>query len=692
MPLFYATNRRTIESALPQAIYLGLEMDYNKETNEVEYSICTNDGNYSIDFEVSSIDVSDISKKESHKNVEYIERITKIIFEKILAYAKSQNYKIHAIGLGAHIKNRESTGQINGKNAKALLFEAQGLASKLWLEYDILPFIIGTRGRSIDERACSAVRKAVIWLCPQMPGSIPRISVGYRHEVEVDLNGMIKLVDLVHYENTVCPETWKILLQLVDQLKSKGIKASFFNATPQGGGVALMRHALIRLCRLLKLDIHWYVAKPRPEIFDITKRKFHNILQGVGPSDARLTQDDKDAFIAWSDNNVERFWDDEDGPIKTSDVIIIDDPQVCGIIPHIKKLNPTCKVIFRSHIESKLLCYAIKLIINNPTGPQAEVWDFLCGFISQADLFVSHPIANFVPDNVPSEKVVLLPASTDPLDGLNKELSELDLNYYKMVYNRLSIDQCGVVIDFNRPYIIQVARFDPSKGIPLVIESFKIFRDKLKKEGWPSEKMPSLIICGASSIDDPDGSPIFEQTCMLLQRPKYSDIADDVSVVRLPACDQIFNAMLRCARVALQLSTREGFEIKVTEALAKGVPVVAFKAGGIPLQIKHGETGFLVDIGDTAQVANHLFALFTNDELYKKMSFLGRSSLNEQYFTVFQTVNWLYLIDTLASIRWKNMTSKTNDVVIGNAKWVKDLWTEQFGLNNLGQNNMDSHL
>lgn len=27
----------------------------------------------------------------------------------------------------------------------------------------------------------------------------------------------------------------------------------------QGGGVALMRHALIRLCRRLNLDVHWWV-------------------------------------------------------------------------------------------------------------------------------------------------------------------------------------------------------------------------------------------------------------------------------------------------------------------------------------------------------------------------------------------------------------------------------------------------
>ncbi|CAG8544527.1 1373_t:CDS:2 [Cetraspora pellucida] len=625
MTIIYTTHRRAVETALPQSIYLGLEVDYNQETDEAEYSICTHDGCYSIDFEVSSIDVSDISKRESHKNVEYVEKISRIILEKIRAYAKSQNYKVHAIGLGAHIKIKEPAGKVNGKKVKTLLFEAPSLASRLWLECDILPFIIGTKGKSVDERASSAIRKAVIWLSPQMPGSIPRISVGYRHEVEVDLNGMIKLVDLAHYENTVCPETWNILLKIVDQLKTKKVKASFFNATPQGGGVALMRHALIRLCRLLKLDIHWF---------------------GVGPSDARLTQEEKDAFIAWSNDNVEHFWCDEDGPIRTSDVIIIDDPQVCGIIPHIKKLNPTCKIIYRSHIE---IC--ADLIRNDPTGPQAEVWDFLWGFISQADLFISHPIENFVPDNVPREKVVLLPASTDPLDGLNKGLSQSDLNYYKLVYNRLSIDQCGVAIDFNRPYIVQIARFDPSKGIPLLLESFKIFRDKLKKEGWTSEKMPSLIICGASSIDDPDGGPIYNQTCSILQGSDYADVADDVSVVRLPACDQIFNTMLRCAHVALQLSTREGFEIK------------------------HEETGFLANIGDTAQVADYLFTLFTNDELYQNMSLLAKSTVNEQYFTVFQTLNWLYLIDQFASIRKKPDNSKA---LVGNSKWVKELWSEQY--------------
>ncbi|CAB4400235.1 unnamed protein product [Rhizophagus irregularis] len=659
------THRRTSISAVSQAVYLGLEIEFG-DNDKVEYAICTHDGCYAIDFEISTVDISNIPKIEDR-----VEKVIQVVLENISLYSRAQNYKIHAIGLGAHLKN--------GQDMKSLLFTSPSLSSRLWLELDALPFVIKTKGKTVDERASSAVRKTVVWISPQIPGSIPRIDVGFRHEVEVDLNGMIKLVDLTHYEKTVHPATWKVISSIGNEIKNRNIRASFFNATPQGGGVALMRHALIRLCKLMEIDIHWFVAKPKPEVFDITKRKFHNVLQGVAPPDVCLTENDKRVFINWSNDNVERFWKDDEGPIKNSDVIIIDDPQVCGIIPQIKKLNPTCKIIYRSHIE---IC--ADLIRQNPTGPQAVTWNFLWSFISQADLFVSHPMHNFVPDNVPMEKVVLLPACTDPLDGLNKELSLSDLSYYKLVYNRLSIDQCGVEIDFHRPYIVQVARFDPSKGIDLLIHSFKLLHDKLKEAGWAQEKIPSLIICGAGSIDDPDGTPIYEKTHELLARPEYADIVNIVSVVRLPPCDQIFNTILRCAHVALQLSTREGFEIKVTEALAKGVPVIAFKAGGIPLQIKHGETGFLADIGDTEQVADYLFTLFNDQELYQRMSKKAVETLNEQYFTVFQTLNWLYLINRFAKERRKEMGEDIEideQVLCGNKKWVKELWAEQYNYN-----------
>jgi glycosyltransferase involved in cell wall biosynthesis len=90
------------------------------------------------------------------------------------------------------------------------------------------------------------------------------------------------------------------------------------------------------------------------------------------------------------------------------------------------------------------------------------------------------------------------------------------------------------------------------------------------------------------------------------------------------------------------------FFTQITEALVKGVPVVAYRAGGIPFQvcnctrslidclpnpciprmpdsishllpcfcvchqIRHGETGYLVPVGDTDQVAEHVFQLCTD--------------------------------------------------------------------------------
>lgn len=65
---------------------------------------------------------------------------------------------------------------------------------------------------------------------------------------------------------------------------------------------------------------------------------------------------------------------------------------------------------------------------------------------------------------MPRRNVVLLPAVTDPLDGLNKGLNAYNLRYYRSVFNRVCNDQGSNEVDWSRPYIVQVARFDPSKG------------------------------------------------------------------------------------------------------------------------------------------------------------------------------------------------------------------------------------
>ena len=54
------------------------------------------------------------------------------------------------------------------------------------------------------------------------------------------------------------------------------------------------------------------------------------------------------------------------------------------------------------------------------------------------------------------------------------------------------------------------------------------------------------------------------------------------------------NAFQRLSEVIVQKSIREGFGLVVSESLWKGTPVVAGRAGGIPLQMPDGVGGLLV--------------------------------------------------------------------------------------------------
>ena len=100
-----------------------------------------------------------------------------------------------------------------------------------------------------------------------------------------------------------------------------------------------------------------------------------------------------------------------------------------GLIPLIKRLTPNRPVLYRSHIQIR------SDLVAQPGTPQADIWEFLWSKIQYADMFISHPIPAFVPQNVPVEKVAYLPATTDWLDGLNKTVGDWDRSYYLNLYN-----------------------------------------------------------------------------------------------------------------------------------------------------------------------------------------------------------------------------------------------------------------
>ncbi|KAF9893018.1 hypothetical protein FE257_012429 [Aspergillus nanangensis] len=549
--------------------------------------------------------------------------------------------------------------------------------SRLWSEMDVIPLVLNEGNRvesddkfifglpeskswwhkNLDEQAESLGRKCVRLFGPE---NLPLLQVGFGGLVEVDTGFHVRLTNRDDFEKTVSQKTWDAVEYYAKDLKDRNMKIAFFSATPQGGGVALMRHALVRFSEALGTDIKWYVPKPRPGVFRVTKTN-HNILQGVQNEGERLTEEKWGMVTDWIHENANRYWLTEGGPLTHpseggADVIIIDDPQMPALIPLAKKVAPDRPVIFRSHIQVR------SDLISQAGSPQEEAWNRMWEPIKQADIFISQPVSIFVPPNVPKAMVGYMPASTDWLDGLNKHMRNWDVAFYGRIFNSICRNSGMPTIDYpDDEYITQIARFDPSKGIPEVVESYVKFHTRFT-EAVPNKQPPKLLICGHGSVDDPDGTLIYDAVVSHIGE-SLPHLSDRICVVRLGPSDQVLNALMSKAKVSLQLSTREGFEVKVSEAIHKGKPVIATRAGGIPLQVVDGQNGFLVDVGDTDAVAQHLFDLCTDDELYERMHKFAIKHVCDEVSTVGNALNWLYMASTLSK----------GEKISPNERWINDM-------------------
>ncbi|KAI4935710.1 uncharacterized protein J4E92_003001 [Alternaria infectoria] len=547
------------------------------------------------------------------------------------------------------------------------------LAVRLWTELDIIPFIFPADAKDkeepsipLDQEAEHMARKTVKQF--NVKGELP-VQMGHRRQVLVDLDNHVHIAERESYDSTVRMDTTgAATMHYANSLKKRRTKIAFFNSTAQGGGVALMRHALMRYLALLGVDCKWYVPYGKTDIFRITKDN-HNILQGVATAGERLTEEKMADLDDWVIEEADKCrWVEHGGPLSSrekggADVIIVDDPQMPSLVKIAKERDSSRPVIFRSHIQVRAD------LADKQDTATSEVWNWIWNHVKDCDVFVSHPVRAFVPEVVTPEKVGYLPATTDWLDGLNKHMHPWDEQYY---IHELKV-QCfsaGMrqLAHPDRKYIVQIARFDPAKGIPDVLASYALLRKAYMKD-TPLVDIPQLVIAGHGAVDDPDATRIFKETETALNG-EFNEFKDDVIIMRIGPSDQMLNALMSCAHVALQLSTREGFEVKVSEALHKGTPIIATLAGGIPLQVQDGKSGFLVKPGDHDAVAKHLFDLFTDSELHSTMSEYASKHVSDEVSTVGNALAWLYLADELSK----------GEHVAPDGRWINDMAREKAGI------------
>lgn len=136
-----------------QELYAGVALDHVSES-EVSIGLAIHDGTYSIDFGIHHI--SDLNKSKEKR----AKAIGDMIVEKLDSYRHHACCKIMGVGL-----------------SQKIIDESPDVASRLWAELDIVPWVLqlgidlteeemqdarGVDGWSVDEKADSLVRKCIL--------------------------------------------------------------------------------------------------------------------------------------------------------------------------------------------------------------------------------------------------------------------------------------------------------------------------------------------------------------------------------------------------------------------------------------------------------------------------------------------------------------------------------------------------
>lgn len=399
------------------------------------------------------------------------------------------------------------------------------------------------------------------------------------------------------YETSAGNEAVAQLRELAAPLK--GARILHVNATPYGGGVAEILRSEIPLLRDLGLVADWKLITGDEPFFSVTKA-IHNGLQGA-PSG--LTGAQQETYLTYSARNAQLLEEEYD-------LIVAHDPQPLALLQLHGK--GAAKWIWRCHIDT--------------AEPNPQVWGFLRPYLEGYDAAV-FTLGSFAPPDVPLERVEIIPPAIDPESPKN-----IDLN--PRTAERV-LQWIGVDVD--RPFITQVSRFDPWKDPLGVMEAYRLVR----------EEVPDLqlALVGSMALDDPEGWEIYHSIQEAAKTDPYIHIFTNLTGVG----NVEVNAFQRLSDVVIQKSIREGFGLVVSEALWKDTPVVAGRAGGIPLQMQDGAGGFLVD--SVEECASKTLRLLKDPKEGAELAGKGRQFVRERFLLTRLIADELRLYGALLGAR-----------------------------------------
>jgi trehalose synthase len=380
----------------------------------------------------------------------------------------------------------------------------------------------------------------------------------------------------------ISPKSDLLLLQKLGE-KLGGRSFLHVNSTRAGGGVAEILQRMVPLLREFGIDARWEVLEADDRFFDVTK-KIHNALQG---------NPEKITGAMWKHHFEVNRANAEKIDLE-ADAVLIHDPQPVPLVTYRKE----GVWIWRCHIDV--------------SSPIKEVCEYLRQYCEQYDAAI-FSVSRFARAMAVDEFII--PPSIDPVSEKNKELTEDEINE--------TLEKFEISTD--RPIILQVSRFDRFKdpiGVIKAYRAVKKYNDCV------------LILAGSPATDDPEGAAVLDEV------REYAENDEDIRILLLPPfSDRDINALQRTATVVLQKSLKEGFGLTVSEAMWKGKPVIGGATGGIPLQIIHGVTGFLIHSveGTAFRIRRYL----NNPAMAVRMGERGREFVRKNFLITRQVRDYL---------------------------------------------------
>jgi len=377
----------------------------------------------------------------------------------------------------------------------------------------------------------------------------------------------------------------------------RGSRVLHINATAFGGGVAEMLQTLVPLMRDVGLDARWQVIEGEDEFFNVTKA-CHNGLQGM---DIPFTEDMMAIWRRYNEMNADRFEGEYD-------FVVVHDPQPAGLL-HYCGGEGGEHWAWRCHIDT--------------SHPNPTYWDFFAPYISEyaAGIFT---MEQYVGPGVSYDHLAIVTPTIDPLSPKNAAMAE----------DQAREIVAGFGIDLDRPLVTQVSRFDPWKDPLGVIDAYRIVKEQIPEV--------QLALVGSMASDDPEGWDYLDRTI------RHAGEDFDIHILHnyhgVGALE--VGAFQTVSDVVVQKSTREGFGLVVTEGLWKGKPVVGGNAGGIPLQVLDGQTGFLVDSAE--ECGEKVLYLLQRPVEAARMGKAAREHVRRNFLTTRHLADYLQLFADLA--------------------------------------------